>query len=89
MQATEPLYYSPEAYLELEEAAEFRSEYYNGQNFPMAGDTPNHNRIAVNFVSALNAAFADQPYDAFMSDLRLWIPRKGLYTVSRCHGRRR
>jgi len=80
MQANEQLYYSPEAYLELEEAAEFRSEYYNGQIFPMAGGTPNHNRIVVNLVSALNAAFADQTYDVFASDLRLWIPRKSLYT---------
>ena len=80
MQANEQHYYSPEAYLELEAAAEFRSEYYNGQIFPMAGGTPNHNRIIVNLVSALNVAFADQPYDVFASDLRLWLPRKNLYT---------
>ncbi|MBW4694101.1 MAG: Uma2 family endonuclease [Lyngbya sp. HA4199-MV5] len=80
MQANEQHYYSPEAYLELEEHAEFRSEYHNGQIFPMAGGTPNHNRIVVNLVSALDSAFADQPYDVFTSDLRLWIPRKRLYT---------
>lgn len=80
MQVKDQHYYSPEAYLELEAAAEFRSEYHNGQIFPMAGGTPNHNRIAGNIYAALNLAFTDQDYDAFMSDLRLWIPRKGLYT---------
>ena len=49
-------YYSPEEYLVLEEAAEFRSEYYKGQILPMAGGTPNHNRIAVNLSFALNLA---------------------------------
>lgn len=80
MQAQEQHFYSPEEYLTLEEAAEFRSEYYNGQIFPMAGGTPNHNRIAVNIGSALNVALADQDYDVFISDMRLWIPRVGLYT---------
>lgn len=80
MQAQEQHFYSPEEYLTLEEAAEFRSEYYDGQIFPMAGGTPNHNRIAVNLGSALNVALADQDYDVFISDMRLWIPRIGLYT---------
>ena len=80
MQVKDQHYYSPEAYLELEAAAEFRSEYYDGQIFPMAGGTPNHNRIVVNLSSALNVALAEQAYDVFTSDLRLWIPRKSLYT---------
>jgi Uma2 family endonuclease len=80
MQVKDQHYYSPEAYLELEAAAEFRSEYYDGQIFPMAGGTPNHNRIAGNIYAALNLAFTDQDFDVFMSDLRLWIPRKSLYT---------
>lgn len=80
MQAQEQHFYSPAEYLALEEASEFRSEYYNGQIFPMAGGTPNHNRISVNIGSALNVALADQDYDVFISDMRLWIPRVGLYT---------
>ena len=80
MQAQEQHSYSPEEYLKLEEVAEFKSEYYNGQIFPMAGGTPNHNRIAVNLGSVLNVALADQDYDVFISDMRLWIPRAGLYT---------
>jgi Uma2 family endonuclease len=72
--------YSPEEYLELETAAEFKSEYHGGQIIPMAGGKPNHNRISINLTSALNFALRQQPYDVFMSDLRLWIPDSNLYT---------
>lgn len=78
MQVKEP-FYSPEEYLTLEAAAEFRSEYYNGQIYPMAGASPNHNRIAGNVHSVLNTALPDD-HDVFISDMRLWIPRAGLYT---------
>lgn len=80
MQAKQKHYYTAKEYLELETTANFKSEYYNGQIFPMAGGTPNHNRIAGNFYAALNFAFKRQPYDVFMSDMRLWIPRKRLHT---------
>ena len=43
MQTKEKLYYSPEEYLELETAAEYKSEYRDGLIIPMAGGTPNHN----------------------------------------------
>ncbi len=73
-------YYSPEEYLQLEEAAEFRSEYHDGKIIPMTGGTPNHNRIALNFGGALNFALKGQLYDVFMNDLRLWMPSKRVYT---------
>lgn len=80
MQLQEQHFYSEEEYLTKETTASFRSEYYNGEIFPMAGGTPNSNRIAGNFYAALNFAFKSQPYDVFMSDMRLWIPRWRLYT---------
>jgi Uma2 family endonuclease len=73
-------YYSPEEYLELEDAADYKSEYIDGQIIPMAGGTTNHNRIALNFSSALNFAFRQQDYEVFMTDVRLWIPNKQIYT---------
>ncbi len=76
----EQRYYSPGEYLELEAAAEFRSEYDDGRIIPMPGGTPNHNRIALNLSAALNSAFKKQPYDVFMTDMRLWIPQKRIYT---------
>lgn len=80
MQVPTKTYYSPEEYLELETAAEFRSEYLNGQIIPMAGGKPNHNKISLNLSSALNFALRKTAYDVFMSDLRLWIPDRSLYT---------
>jgi Uma2 family endonuclease len=80
MQAPTQTYYSPEEYLELETAAEYKSEYHNGQIIPMAGGKPNHNKISLNLSSALNFTFRGTSYDVFMSDLRLWIPDCQLYT---------
>lgn len=70
MQLKEQQYYSPQEYLELETAAEYKSEYYDGQIFPIAGGTPNHNRIALNLSAALNFALKGQNYDVFISDMR-------------------
>jgi Uma2 family endonuclease len=80
MQATEQRYYTPEEYLELEEVAEYKSEYINGQIIPITGGSTNHNRIAGNFYAALNFAFKQQNSEVFMGDVRLWIPQKRIYT---------
>lgn len=80
MQATEQKYYSTDEYLKLEEIAEFRSEYHEGMIIPMVGGTPNHNLISLNFSSAIKYALKGKPYRVFMSDLRLWIPARRLYS---------
>jgi Uma2 family endonuclease len=72
--------YTPEEYLALEEKADFRSEYINGQIIPMAGGSTNHNRISGNLYANLNFAFRQQNYEVFMADVRLWIPEKRIYT---------
>ncbi|GET39502.1 Uma2 family endonuclease [Microseira wollei] len=71
----EQRYYTPEEYLALEEAAEYKSEYHDGVIIPMTGGTTNHNRIALSMSIALRLALKGQEYDVFMSDVRLWIPR--------------
>ncbi|MGB3206664.1 MAG: Uma2 family endonuclease [Crinalium sp.] len=80
MQSTETKTTTPEQYLETETLAEYKSEYYDGEVVPMAGGSPNHNRIALNFSGALNFALKGQKYDVFMTDMRLWIPRQRIYT---------
>ena len=80
MQTSSKTHYSPEEYLELETAAEYRSEYHNGQIIPMAGGKPNHNQLAINLTSAINYNLRKKSYRVFMSDLRLWIPECRLYT---------
>jgi Uma2 family endonuclease len=80
MQVTQKRYYSPEEYLALEEAAEYKSEYIDGEIVPMAGGSTNHNQIALNFSTELNFAFKKLDYRVFMSDVRFWIPKNRIYT---------
>ncbi|MDB9511301.1 Uma2 family endonuclease [Kamptonema animale CS-326] len=73
--------YTPEEYRQLEETAEFRSEYHEGEILPMSGGTINHNRITRNLIGVFGNLFQGKPYEVFMNDLRLWIPRhqRGVY----------
>lgn len=79
-QVQTPRTYSPEEYLAIEIESETRNEYINGEIIPMSGGMPNHNRIVVNIASTLNFAFKKQPYEVFVSDQRLWIPQRRIYT---------
>lgn len=77
---TQKRYYTPEEYLELEEAAESKSEYRDGEIVAMTGGTTNHNEIAGNFYSHSKFGLRGQNYRIYMGDVRLWIPRYRLYT---------
>ena len=77
---TEKRYYTPAEYLALEEIAEYKSEYHDGEIIPMTGGTTNHNKIAGNFYSHFKFAFRGQNYRIYMGDVRLWIPRYRRYT---------
>lgn len=73
-------YYTPEEYLELEQKAEYKSEYRDGEIVPMTGGTTNHNKIALNFAASLKFALKGKNYDIYIGDVRLWIPRYRQYT---------
>lgn len=73
-------YYTAAEYLALEEAADYKSEYYQGKIFAMAGASYNHNMITGNLYSTFNQFAASQPCVAFTSDMRLFIDRYDLYT---------
>lgn len=76
----QPKVYTPEEYLSLEINSDIRHEYRKGEMIPMTGGTPAHNQL----VSALNAllwfGLRGKPYSVFMTDQRLWIPDRQLYT---------
>lgn len=67
-------------YLELERNADFKSEYYNGETFAMAGASLIHNKIVSNLIFLLNQFLKDKPCDVYPSDLRLQVEKSGLYT---------
>ena len=71
---------TPEQYLEAERSAEFKSEYYGGQIYAMAGGTIPHAHIIANFTGALFQALRGGPCFVLSSDARLRISASGLYT---------
>ena len=46
--------YTPREYYALERAAEYRSEYYKGEIFAIAGSSTRHSRITANLIAALH-----------------------------------
>ena len=77
---TKPRTYTPEEYLQLEELAEYKSEYRDGEIMPMTGGTTNHNEISGNFYTSLKFGLKKQNYRVYIADVRLWIPRYRIYT---------
>jgi Uma2 family endonuclease len=73
-------YYTPEEYCRLEETAEYKNEYLDGEITPMVGATTNHNLIALNFCRNFPANINNQDYWVLMSDVRLWMPSYRFYT---------
>ena len=75
-----PRLFTPEEYLLLEEQAEQKSEYFDGEIFAMAGGLPEHNQIAGNALIALGAQLKGLPCRGYVNDLRLHVRKNGLYT---------
>lgn len=73
-------YYSAGEYLELEREAEYKSEYYKGAIFAMAGAGHNHNRIVENLSIEIGSFFKGKSCRTYSSDQRIHIPDTGLYT---------
>jgi Uma2 family endonuclease len=77
---TQQRFYTPEEYLALEQTAEAKSEYRDGEILPMTGGSTHHNDIAGNLYAHLKFALRQQPYKIFIGDVRLWIPTWRLFT---------
>ena len=69
----------PEEYLRIERAAEFKSEYFAGEMFAMAGGSPTHSLLKVNLVGELRTQLKGRTCTAYDSDLRVLISATGLY----------
>ena len=72
--------YTPQEYIDLELLSEERHEYADGEIRLMTGGTPNHNDIVSNLLIILKLALKGKPYRTFISDQRLWISDRHLYT---------
>ena len=71
---------TPEQYLAREAQAEFKSEYFAGETFAMAGGTRAHSIIGGNTTTAFQNALGGKGCRPFNSDLRVKIDDTGLYT---------
>ncbi len=69
-----------EEYLRIERAAEWKSEFIDGETFAMAGASPRHVLIATNLVGELRGCLRETPCNAYAADLRVATDRQRHYT---------
>ena len=68
-----------EEYLVIERAADYRSEYIDGEMYAMAGAGEQHVAIVSNIVAALHTQFRGRDCRTYSSDLRVRVAESGLY----------
>lgn len=67
--------YTPAEYLALEEKAERRSEYWNGEVVAMAGGNINHQQIVSNLTVAVSNKVRGR-CRVFPSEMKVWVKRR-------------
>jgi Uma2 family endonuclease len=67
--------YTLAEYLEMEESAEYKSEYYNGEIYAMAGGTPKHSQIVGNCIYSLKDGFEDFGCNVYDSSLMVQVEK--------------
>ena len=67
-----------EEYYRQERAAEFKSDYYDGEIFAMSGGTIRHSQITSNLVREVGIRLKGTPCRTLESNLRLSIQKTGL-----------
>jgi Uma2 family endonuclease len=67
-------------YLEIEEIARVRHEFYEGEIYAMAGGTPEHAAMAAAIMTQLGRQLGSSPCRVYSSDLRVRVLATGLAT---------
>jgi len=67
-------------FLSRERKSDFRSEYYRGELFAMAGGSREHNLIAANISRSLGNQLAERPCELYQSDMKVRVSATGLCT---------
>jgi Uma2 family endonuclease len=70
--------YTPQEYYALEREAAYKSDYYDGEIFAMAGGTIAHSLICSNLVREVGNRLKGGPCAAYESNLRLKVQATGL-----------
>jgi Uma2 family endonuclease len=71
---------TPDEYLTIERTAEFKSEYYAGELFAMAGASRQHNLIVSSIIRVLGNQMLEHDCNVSPSDMRVKIVKTGKYT---------
>lgn len=71
--------YSAEEYLALDRAADFKSEFVNGEIFAMGGASPRHVLIAGNTAAELRNRLKHTDCQVYSADLRVQAEARGAY----------
>lgn len=72
--------YTIEEYLEMEQAASEKHEYYRGEIFSMSGSKVPHNNISGNLFAALHTKLKGKTCKPYISDQRIHIEKNTLFT---------
>lgn len=73
-------YVTAEEYLARERAADYKSEYFHGEVFAMAGGTRRHNAIGLSTGAAIKAVLKGRGCNVYNSDMRIEIAALNKYT---------
>jgi len=73
-------YITSEEYLARERAADYKSEYFDGEIFAMAGASEPHILIVSSISAKLYAQLEQRPCKVYSNDMRLKVSPTGLYT---------
>jgi Uma2 family endonuclease len=79
MVANPQKFYSSQEYLALENSAEYKSEFFNGHIYAMAGASPTHAQLTANITGLLHQQLRGKTCRSFSSDLRVQISETGAY----------
>jgi len=73
-------YITPKEYLANERVADYRSEYYKGEIFALAGASRKHNIIITNLITIINPQLRKRNCEIYSNDMRVKVNATGLYT---------
>jgi Uma2 family endonuclease len=73
-------HYSIREYLDMENEALEKHEYYKGEIFAMSGAGNRHNIISVNMIASLYNSLKGKSCQPYGSDMRIHIPENTLFT---------
>jgi Uma2 family endonuclease len=66
-------YYTRREYYALEDAADYKSDYFKGEIFAMSGGAARHSVISANIAAELRHRLKGAPCRAYESNLRLYV----------------